>query len=369
MNILVLAEKYPMPGLEAGAMYIHTRNKYYVAHGAKVTVLNFWAKEGAVYDGIPVITWADFAAMKDKDQFDVLVSHASNLKNHYRFLYKYGKHFPHYVFVFHGHEVLRIRAVYPPKYSWKSQSNPLRVAARDMYDTVKLHTWKKFFEKKANIEKSHLIFVSQCLQNEFFQYTKVDPDKLKGRTLVIHNSVGRTFEENVYHPADIQYDFVTIRRNIDMEACAIDTLNTIAKANPQYRFLLVGRGEIFQHIEKAENLIWQDRKLFHNEMLELLNHCRFALMPTKRDTQGVMMCEMATFGLPLVTSDIPVCHEMLDDFDNVAFVSNDGTDDLTPIVERFQSLPDAADRRNRKFFEENTSGKEYQLLCEIVKES
>lgn len=368
MNILVLAQYYPMPGIPAGAMYIHMRNKYYAAHGAQVMVLNFRAKKGAVYDDIPVITWDDFAGMENKEQFDLLLLHAANLKNHYRFLKKYGKYFKRYVFVFHGHEVLRLKTVYPPKYSWKPQSNPFRVMSRDIYDTVKLHTWKRFFENKANIQKSHLIFVSQWMQDEFFKNTGVRSACLNGRTHIIYNSVGKTFEENVYTPAEMQYDFVTIRRNIDGEKYCVDVVNSLAKANPQYRFLVVGRGELFQHIDKAKNLTWQDRNLFHNEMFDVLNHCRFALMPTKTDAQGLMMCEMATFGIPLVTSDIPVCHEVLDDFENVAFVSNDGSDDLTPIVSQFENPLDKARDRNKKFFEDNTSGNEYRLLCKIIKE-
>ena len=366
MNILVLAEIYPMPGGKVCPMYIHMRNKYYVSQGAQVTVLNFRAQKSAVYDGIQVIAWADFAAMKDKDQFDILVSHASNLRHHYRFLKKYGKHFPHYVFVFHGHEVLRMKTVYPPRFAWKPQSNPVRVAARDMYDTIKLRIWKKFFEKKANTEKSFLIFVSQWMQDEFLKNTKVNADCLRGRMYIAYNSVGKAFEENTYTPAECEYDFITIRQNLDGEKYCVDVVNSLAKANPQYRFLVVGKGELFQHIQKADNLTWQDRNLFHNEMFDVLNRCRFALMPTKTDAQGLMMCEMATFGIPVVTSDIPVCHEVLDDFDNVAFVSNDGADDLAPIVEKFRSLPAAADRRNRKFFEENTSGEEYRLFQKIV---
>ena len=31
-------------------------------------------------------------------------------------------------------------------------------------------------------------------------------------------------------------------------------------------------------------------------------------MPTRTDAQGLMMCEMAAFGIPLITSNIPVCH-------------------------------------------------------------
>ena len=33
-------------------------------------------------------------------------------------------------------------------------------------------------------------------------------------------------------------------------------------------------------------------------------------MPTRADAQGVMACEMATFGIPLITSNIDVCKEV-----------------------------------------------------------
>lgn len=365
MNILVLAQYYPMPGISAGAMYIHMRNKYYTAQGANVTVLNFQAKECVVYDGIRIITRDSFANMKNKNKFDILVLHAANLKNHYRFLKKYGNLFAHYVFVFHGHEVLRLRTAYPPKYLWKPQSNLVRVMARDVYDSIKLHIWKKFFEDSSNVKKSQLIFVSQWMQNEFLKNTGVNADGLRDRMHIIYNSVGKAFEQNVYMGEKFQYDFVTIRRNIDGEKYCVDVVNSLAKANPQYRFLVVGRGELFQHIEKADNLTWQDKNLFHNEMFDILNQCRFALMPTKTDAQGLMMCEMATFGIPVITSDIPVCHEVLDDFDNVEFVSNTGMDDLTPLVEKLEMLS-KKNIRNEKFFEENTSGEEYRLLKKIV---
>ena len=47
------------------------------------------------------------------------------------------------------------------------------------------------------------------------------------------------------------------------------------------------------------------------KMIAILNSAKCALMPTRTDAQGVMMCEMVAFGMPLITSDIPVCHEVL----------------------------------------------------------
>lgn len=142
-------------------------------------------------------------------------------------------------------------------------------------------------------------------------------------------------------------------------------VNELAKNNPQYSFLVIGRGELFSHIKKADNLIWEDRNLQHNEILEVLDNSRYALMPTKTDAQGLMMCEMATYGMPVITSDIAVCHEVLDDFDNVVFVSNSGKDNLKVHVDYLNKITQRSGERRKKFFEENTSRKEIELLKQL----
>ena len=75
--------------------------------------------------------------------------------------------------------------------------------------------------------------------------------------------------------------------------------------------------EYFDIYEKAKNIEWLDKTCNHNEIIKLLNEAKCALMPTRTDAQGLMACEMATFGIPLITSDIPVCHEIFDEFKNV----------------------------------------------------
>lgn len=65
-------------------MYVHTRNVYYANHGIDVTVLNFSAVESYEYENIRVITLADYES--SSEQYDILVAHAPNLRNHYRFL-------------------------------------------------------------------------------------------------------------------------------------------------------------------------------------------------------------------------------------------------------------------------------------------
>ena len=170
--------------------------------------------------------------------------------------------------------------------------------------------------------------------------------------------------ENYNHATDKVYDFITIRGYLDGSKYCIDLVNDLAKANPKYSFLVIGKGEFFSHYEKAENLQWVDEHLNHEEIVEYLNRSRCALMPTRTDAQGLMMCEMATFGIPVITSDIPVCHEVLDDFENVAFIDNENQNaDLSQIIEKLTDKVPYP--KNNKYFAANTVQKEVDLINEL----
>ena len=78
------------------------------------------------------------------------------------------------------------------------------------------------------------------------------------------------------------------------------------------------------------------------------------------------MCEMATLGMPVITSDIPVCHEVLDDFENVSFIKNDNTNIQLKMI--YDSLAKKNPyTKNEKYYNENTSYKEVILLNSLMK--
>lgn len=362
MKILVLCADYPNTNGGISLNYVHTRNiAYHTKWGMDVTVLNFKAQDCYVKDGIRVISLKEYANAKE-EHYDVLVCHAANLKNHYNFLRRYDKLFRKIVFFYHGHEVMKLTKEYPKEYDYKKRSFIKNILIQ-IYDFIKLRTWKKYL--LSNISKIHLVFVSEWMYDVFKNNTGINEKLLDGRVSVIYNSVSKKYETLRYDSNSPKlYDYITIRGVIDTSKFAIDLINKFAYANPSKQFLLVGRGEYFNHYKKAENIHRIDRYLNQNEIVTLLNKSKCALMPTRCDAQGVMACEMATFGIPLITSDINVCRAILNGFTNVGFISNasDGSD----LLEINSKITPCVENVNTRFFEDETIGKEVELLHKIT---
>lgn len=365
MRVLVLATAYSLPNEKSTHFFVQTRNLYYKSKGIDVTVLNFKAKENYVIDDINVITLEEYKNNIEKYNCDILISHAPNLRNHYRFLKRYEKNFKHLVFFFHGHEVLKINKVYSKPYKY-IKKNIFKKLIQDLYDNIKLYLWRKYFTKLAY--KSNFIFVSNWMYEQFIKWTKINPKVIENKYHITYNGIGEQFEKSSYdYEKNKEYDFITIRANLDGSKYSIDIVNKLAKLNPEYKFLVVGKGRFFEFNEKAKNLIWMNKLLNHNEIIELLNNSKCALMPTRTDAQGLMMCEMATFGIPLITSDIPVCHEIFDGFKNVALINNEKLE-ANNLTEIYNKIKDKKEKNDRYFYK-NTCNKEIDIFRKIVEEN
>ena len=300
-------------------MYVHTRNMHYVKNDIDVTVLNFSAQEEYIKDGIRVISEEIYE--NENIDYDILILHAANLRNHYKFLKKFGKKFPKYLFFYHGHEVMKINTDYCKPYDF-AKTSVFRRLIQDVYDMVKLFIWKKYL--LSAIEKSYFIFVSHWMYDVFIKNLGFNSELLSGKSSITYNNVGLNFETLFYDEStEKRYDFVTIRANLDSSKYSVDIVNRLAVNTPNAKFLLVGKGEFFSHFQKADNVVWLNKTMSHDEIVDALNSSKYALMPTRTDAQGLMMCEMAAFGIPVITSDIPVCHEVFDGFSNAFFINND----------------------------------------------
>lgn len=358
IKVLVLVEDYPNLNGGHNLEFVHTRLKEYIKNNINVEVLNFSADKDYIIDSIKVITQETYN--ESRSRYDTLISHAPNLRHHLKFLLKYGERFDKFIFFFHGHEVLNINKVYPQPYKF-IKKGLMKYILQEIYDEIKLRVWQFYFSRVA--DKTTFIFVSNWMKKEFMKWTRICPEIIDCKSYIIYNCVGKYFEDKYYNETTEKiYDFVTIRGNLDGSKYAIDYVNKVAKNTPDGKFLIIGKGDYFKYNDKSSNITWVNKTLSHDEILEVLNKCKYAFMPTRLDAQGVMMCEMAALGMPVITSDIDVCHEVLGDYENAYFV------DLSVDT---QSLSKYLDKKNKvikhkKFYGENTVGKEIEIIKSTI---
>lgn len=363
LKILVLSESYP--GLRDSSMaYVHSRNQYYLSQGHDVEVLSFQADSGYHFEGVDVFPERHFKNKSKIDQFDLVVSHAPNLKNHIRFIILNYNKIKNMVFVIHGHEVLKKLHYYPLPFS-ALQKNQYNVGqwSNHLYDLIKVKILG-FLSRHFLRYNFRLIFVSHWMEIEFSKNLGLNSSDTSLISDVIPNSVNCVFEQRNFDSASPKIaDFISIR-SFDNPKYAVDLIVEAAKQNPNFQFHLYGQGTYFNHYECPPNLKVIENFFNQRELPAILNQYKAALMPTRLDSQGVMMCEMATFGMPVVTSDLSICHEMLSGFDDIKFVSNENFkfDAELFLSQVHKSKP----TKNKKFYAENTVSKELELFRVMV---
>lgn len=226
MRLLVLATNYPHPDGSVKLQYIHSRNQQYVDQGIDVSVISFATDIDYELDDVKVYTLKTYEQSLQHEHFDLLISHAPNIRHHYRFIKKYGHLYNQFVFFFHGHEVLKMTEVYPKPYDY-TEKTPIQTHIKQwLYDRFKLQVWRRYFKKITH--KSHFVFVSKWMYHMFLESVKLDPKSIENRSSIIYNGVGKAFEHYSYQlNTPKPYDFITIRDNLDGSKYGIDIVAKI----------------------------------------------------------------------------------------------------------------------------------------------
>jgi glycosyltransferase involved in cell wall biosynthesis len=333
MHLLVLSQSYPKNATKYAPFFIHIRLLAYVAAGVDVDVVSFNTSHQYSYQGIRVYPAGEFANLLRQKQPKAIIAHAPNLRNHLRLLLLHWRSLPKLYFVFHGHEILMKSRYYPKPYFFqRSAFYNVTKAINNMYDLIKCKVLKCFMLK--NLGKNlKVIFVSEYLKTLFCENVMQSKALIEKNSIVIHNAINDCFLTNEYSRAKVLLgDFITIR-NYDQPVYALDLILKIALANPHMVFHIYGEGKFFDFVAKPKNV-----EVFHGylkpaKIVKLLNQYKAALMPSYHDTQGVMACEMAAFGMPVIASNIPAAREMFASEDNVYLLDNDAEDlDLAKII-------------------------------------
>ncbi|MBO0961641.1 glycosyltransferase family 4 protein [Neobacillus sp. MM2021_6] len=365
MEILILVQDYPNANNKYAMNYVHTRNLEYAQQNLNITVLSFSAQQSYYYEGIKVIPLENFKTEYRNHLFNLVISHAPNLRNHIRFLKEYNPRFGKILFFIHGHEVMRMAKYYPKTYSYLG-TNHIKDFTRDLYDILKLKILKKYITSMFKNQKLKIIFVSNWMRDVFLENIPINKQLLLDNSYVISNAMNTIFLEQSYKlEQPIKADFITIRP-LDNSKYAVDLVVELAKKHPSLTFHIYGKGEYFTYNEKPKNIEVFQEFFSPNDMAKLLNHYRCALLPTRLDAQGVLMCEVATYGMPLVTSNLPICKEMLYNFDNIFYFNNSEVEiNLNEVLEGI-SLSKLSNEKNSRFSKGNTTIKELEIIKKII---
>lgn len=316
-KILVICESYPSLDNLYAMSFVHSRNIEYIHQGEDVTVLSFSAKNDYVFDGVKVRSYNSFKYI-DISNYDSVVSHAPNLRNHFKYLFVRMNKIKNLIFIFHGHEILNINKYYPEDYSWERKPFFVRRVLQSCYDYLKLRVLRVFINFYS--DRIKLIFVSEWMKtNGLLCLGSVQTPK----QFVVNNALNRNFLLNDFSQfCEKVGDFVSIRP-LNGSKYAVDLIVQFAKNNPNYNFTIYGKGDYFKYNSIPDNVKYIDSFISQDNIPHLLNKYKYAIMPTRLDAQGVMMCEIAAYGMPIIVSDLPVCREMLDGFSNCFFIENE----------------------------------------------
>lgn len=332
-KVLVLVEAYPNYDDPYPMAYVHSRNIEYIKMGFEVTVLSFSARSSYDYEGIAVI---ERSSPMELDRYGAIIAHAPNIRNHYRFFRQHPEIAERLVLFFHGHECLFINKHYPWPYWWRWREIVRRLFVSPIYDHLKTILLGRFM-REARIRA---VYVSEWMRTEAIRAMSLGELEC-ARSIVVPNAINRAFMDRSYIPEQFIADFITIRP-FDSPKYGLDLVVALAENNPEREFHVYGKGRYFKRNKPPANLKVFDQFIGQEKMPALLDKYRCAIMPTRLDAQGVMMCEMASYGMPIIVSDLSICREMLGEYSNVIFVPNEEFPDIDLDGLEYRRLDDRA---------------------------
>ncbi len=318
MKLLVVSQSYPSEKNLYQNAFIHSRCCYYRDLGIDFDVLSFSCTKPYIHEGINVYPEKDILTKIRHNNYNAAILHSPNLRNHLRFFWKNKDKLNKFFFILHGFEVLQTSVYYPKPYHF-TKSTPSFIV--NIYDKLKRIVLKALISKYIG-HKIKLIFVSNYLKNIFLDNVSIDKELVENNSDVIPNPINKYLIDTSYSSSKKRKNLAVTIRSFDKSVYAVDILVKIALSNPDYEFHLYGKGDYFKHNKQPKNLLIKGDFINPTDFKNLLDEYQLAIMPSRHDSQGVMACEMAYFGIPLIASNTPAAQEFLSKNENVRLIDN-----------------------------------------------
>lgn len=352
-KLLILCQNYPSQENPFSQPFVHYRLREYLPF-FDVTVLSFASRDDYEYEGVKVFSEKSAKEIFNNTSYDLVISHAPNVRNHQRFLLTNIFKIKKLLFIFHGYEVINIhKRVYNQKthFDFPSQYSFLS----KFYHSIKLPITCLFLKFVNRLTKCCFIFVSNSLLNEASEDLSCNILKKGFNTFIINNPIDNKFFKAKY-ASKARFDHVCIRPFHDPKY-GIDIFIKLAENHPDKTFHLFGAGQL-PKFAIPKNLTIFHKFLKSDEIIETLKNYKSAVLPTRWDSQGVLACEIAATGMPLYTSDLSVCREMLSNYENVTFCPND----QFHLIKLENEVPYYPIKEKHLFSHSNTTHKEISLV-------
>lgn len=355
MRILVLVSGYPSFDNIYNCTWAHTRSIAYLNNGITPIILNFGADAPYEYERVKVYSKYDQKELLQQD-FDIVISHSPNIRNHFSFIEELEISKLKKIFLFcHGTESMYINFDYPKPYPFMKK-NFYQYWVRNLYDFSKFFVFRNFVKKYKN--KLHIVFVSNWMKNIFEKNVMSISDI---NFSIINNAISNNFLiKNYSLSSEKKADFITIRK-FDESKYAIDLVVQHAMNNLDKTYHIYGKGDFFMYYDQPKNLKIFNHFIRPEDIPELLDNYTCALMPTRCDAQGVMVCEMATYGIPVISTNIDVNQEILSSYSNVILLDEKEFSQYMP----FDNIPSCSQQKNHRFSNQLTVNQEIKLFLEV----
>lgn len=375
-DMLVITPGYPSESNKYNTAFVHTRVKEYIKSNINLDVLVINELPGIsqyTFEGIDVIR-ADYAFLRDV----LSTKHYKNIVIHF-FDCNYGNVLDAvdtsctnlYMFA-HGADVLyhSISEYASPYFGEKADFTNIFTSFEKKDNFIKKYNnlpnvkWifvsdfiRNKLEKSLNIEIKNYEIIPNYIDNQLFTYSKKNK-KLQKKIFIL-----RKFTNDFCYALDI-------------DVRAILTLSRRECFN-ELEFDIFGSGDMFDIItaplKEFENVHLHNKFLTHEEIKRIHNTHGIGLFASRFDTQGVSLCEAASSGCAVVTSDVEAITSYIDK--NLGVVCD--TENFVQYADAIERLAFDSDYFNRvaieesnsiqtKFSYENTIGKELELFKNTI---
>ncbi len=348
MKIIVIDNHYPYEGYNYGDVFAHIRVKEYLNYYPDIIVCSNFENKINVrktlsYEGVQIrwcIDHLDIIEIINEVNPDLILIHFASSEIINKIIF--SKRNCNYIIWVHGGEAIsNFRYHYELNFkSFKSIKNYL---IGSIIDFKKLYLFRKLIKLSNKSENIHFVYVSDWMKkvNNFdcFISTKnysIIPNPIN---VDIFKFMEKS-EENLKNVLIIR-PFRYKKYATDLMTEVILKLKEIGILN-FFTFTIVSAdskdSKLYKEFKTSINFTFIDRFLNHKEIKELHDKCGIYFSLSRMDAQGVSMCEAASSGLLVVTSNNTAIPEFFTS--ETSILTNNKPSAIVPFFEEIIKHPE-----------------------------